>query len=68
MLRVLSKGKEANAFVRSMKHAPNLAKHTFTNAITSHSHKSLMGLTVSFVLSRWKKLKSPGVAGLSKVL
>ena len=40
--------------VKGMKHMPNLAKQTFTSAIKSHTHRSLRGQTMSFLLFRWK--------------
>lgn len=58
MSEVLSEGKEGKAaFVKSMKHAPNLARCAFTNAVESQGHKSLIS---AFPMEKWKP---PGVAG-----
>lgn len=53
-------------FVRGIKHMPNLAKHTFTSAIKSHTHKSLMEQTMSFWLFRWKKQSPHGWQDLAQ--
>ena len=45
---------------------PNLAKHTFTSAIKSHTHKGLMEQTMSFQLFRWKKQSPQGQQELAQ--